>query len=377
MGKRRGGFIWGMIDLVMTVLTLAVATGIIFAYAAPSVNPNKVWIFAYAGLAAPILYLVNLFFMLYWAIRWKPLFFLPALLLLVGIPKIKAFYHFSTDKNDASTGIAEGIKIMTYNVEGFIQRDPDTRKYTSSAWDITNFIRETDPDIVCIQEFQSAPGASEEKINDWLADWPYRKIAYTINREGRGVWGSAIYSKYPILDGETIDFEGSRNGALWVELLVSPADTLRVICNHLETTYVKDDDLAFLQPENFANDPDKSGQIRKIAGRLRKGFRNRAHQADTLASLIAGRDIPTVVCGDFNDPPISYAYHTIRNGYSDTFEDKGSGYGYTYKRLYRLMRIDYILRSPHLETLSYRSPDTPWSDHKPVIASVRLIKPAE
>ena len=363
-----------MVDLVMFILTLAAAVAMVCAYIAPSADPNKAWLFAYAGLAAPVIYLANLFLMLYWAIRWKIAFFLPVVILLIGLPKIKMFYHFPGNKQYEETDLSKGIKLMTYNVEGFLQYDAESNRRMSTARHITEYIKTVDPDIVCLQEFQSTHNIPESTVNEWLSDWPHRKLAYTIRREGRDVWGSAIYSKYPIVSSETIEFEETSNGALWVEVLVSRTDTLRVICNHLETTYIKDDNLNFFQPENFANDPDRAGQIRQIAGRLRKGFRKRAHQADTIATIIASRDIPTVVCGDFNDPPMSYSYHTIRNGYGDTFEDKGRGYGYTYKRIFQLMRIDYILRSPHLETLSYESPDIEWSDHRPVIATLRILE---
>ena len=369
MGKRRGGFVIRIIDLAVLVLTLAVVAGLIFAYMAPSVDPNRAWIFAYAGLAAPILYLVNLFLMLYWAIRWKPVFFLPALILLVGMPKVKLFYHF--DRKPTEQTLRGAITVMTYNVEGFLNTDRQTGKTTSTAWQIANYIKSVDPDIVCIQEFQSTHNIPEATINQWLSDWPHHRTSNTIAENKRNVWGAAIYSKFPIVASQQVEFEGSSNGALWADVVVAKGDTVRVFSNHMETTYVKDTDLQFLQPENFAADPDKTGQIRKIAGRLRRGFRKRAHQADTLAQVIASRDIPTIVCGDFNDPPMSYVYRTIRNGFGDTFEDRGEGYGYTYKRLYRLMRIDYILRSSHFETLSYESPETDWSDHKPVIAVLR------
>ncbi|MCD8185881.1 MAG: endonuclease/exonuclease/phosphatase family protein, partial [Rikenellaceae bacterium] len=317
-------------------------------------------------------YLANLFLMLYWAIRWKAVFFLPALLLLIGMPKIKTFYHFPGGKATPEYPVRGDIKIMSYNVEGFLQYDAE-KKRTTSARQIIDFIRENDPDIICFQEFQSTPDIPEEKINGWLEAWPYRTHYYTITHQQRGVWGPAIYSKFPILAEAIVPFEESRNGALWADVSVSGRDTLRIICNHLETTYVRENNILFLQPENFAADPDKTAQLRNIAGKLRKGFYKRAPQAETIARLIAERDVPTLVCGDFNDPPMSYTYQTIRNKFNDTFEDKGSGYGYTYKRLYRLMRIDYILASPHFETLSYETPDVEWSDHRPVIATLRKI----
>ena len=91
-----------------------------------------------------------------------------------------------------------------------------------------------------------------------------------------------------------------------------------------------------------------------------------------MARLIASRNVPTIVCGDFNDTPGSYVYRKVRGNYRDAFEEKGNGFGYTYKGLYRILRIDYILHSEELETLDYESPDVPWSDHNPVKATLRF-----
>ncbi len=360
----RKGLILRIIDGIMLAATFAAATGLLCAYLAPAVDPNRIWLFAYAGLGAPVLYLANLFLMLYWAIRWKAAFFLPLAMLALGVPKIGAYYHFGSEK-PVETRMSGTIKILTYNVEGFLHRDASARKTVSSARQIAELIGEHDPDVICFQEFQATPGMPLTAIDALLDKWPHREIYYTGRR-----YGSAIYSKFPILRNEVLKIAGERKGVLWADVRAGD-DTLRVVCNHLESTYIKNEDIDFLRPENFAEDPDKSGRIRTIAGRLRRGFRTRAVQADTIAALIASGDGPTVVCGDFNDPPMSYAYRTIRGDFSDAFEEAGRDYGFTYKKLYRLLRIDYILPSPHFEVLSYDSPDVPWSDHNPVIAVLR------
>jgi endonuclease/exonuclease/phosphatase family metal-dependent hydrolase len=373
MAKKPTGFLRGTIDTIAALVTLTVAAALVCAYAAPTVDPNRVWIFAYAGLAAPVLWILNLLLTVYWLARRTALFFLPAVLLLIGLPKVKAFYRFPT-KNTVQTTVNQGtISILTCNVEGFLGYDNTSQNRVSTAREITGFIRERNPQIVCIQEFQSTPSVPQSAIDTLLAAWPHRKIHYTIRRDGKGVFGLALYSQFPILSAEGVTFEESRNGAIRAELLRAPGDTLRVICNHLETTYIKDEDLLFLQPDHFADDPDRRGRIRNIAGRLRQGFQKRARQAEQVAGWIAERDdLPTIVCGDFNDPPISYAYHTIRRRYADAFEQAGVGYGYTYKKLNNLLRIDYILHSSEFETLSYDSPDAPWSDHRPVTATLQL-----
>ena len=357
------------------IVTLAAVVALALAYVTPYVNPNRVWALSYLGLAIPILYVVNLLLMLYWACRWKGMFFLPAIVVLIGIPQIKKYYHIPISKSYAEVQEQGSFRVMTYNVEGFVAYDEETKKSRSTASSIVGFIREMNPDIICLQEFQSTRSFPEATLNEWLAEWPYRRMGYSITVKGTGVFGVALYSKFPIVADEDIRFENSSNGAVSVDVVIGKKDTLRVICAHLETTYVDRSNVEFLNYQNFTADPDKPGKIRQIASRLRKGFRRRAFQADSLASIIAGREIPTVVCGDFNDTPNSYTYHTIREGYGDTFSDQGSGYGFTYKRLYGLLRIDYILRSPELETLHYESPDVEWSDHNPVVVALRLRKP--
>ena len=369
---RRGGFLWRIIDLVLICITLAVCAALILAYFAPRTNPNDAWLPAYPGLGGPILYIATFFLALYWAIRWRWIFFLPAILLLVGLPKIKLYYHFPFSKQYHEPEAQGNIKVMTFNVEGFLDYDEKSRRSISTAREITAFIRESNPDIICMQEFQSTPNITEESLNGMLSDWPYRRMGYSIEGAGGGRFGVALYSKYPITGSGHIHFEESNNGSLWADLLVGRRDTVRVICNHLETTYIDQNNVEFLNYYNFTNEIDKTGQIRQIAGRLRKGFRKRAGQADRVAELISSRELPTLVCGDFNDTPMSYSYRTIRGGFGDAFEEKGRGYGFTYKRLYRLLRIDFILPSPQLETLSYDSPDVPWSDHNPVVATFRL-----
>ncbi len=364
---RRGGFLRKTVDLLLLVVTLAGCAALGLAYRAPVTDPNDFWLPAYAGLAAPILYLTVFFLGLYWAIRWKGWFFFPLVLLLIGAPKIKLYYHFSDSAPAPDPKEAGSLRVMTWNVEGFVAHDAGTGQSRSTAAEITGYIRQEDPDVVCLQEFQSTPAVPESALDDRLSKWPYRRIGYSVS----GVLGVAVYSKYPIVDDDFMQFENGANGSLRVDLRME-SDTLRVICNHLESTYIQSEDITFLQPENFTEAPDKSGRIRGIASRLRRGFRARAVQADTIAARIASHDGPTIVCGDFNDTPMSYVYRTIRGRFGDAFQARGSGYGFTYKSLYRLLRIDYILPSPHLETLSYESPATEWSDHNPVIATVKI-----
>ncbi|HJA88402.1 MAG TPA: endonuclease/exonuclease/phosphatase family protein, partial [Candidatus Parabacteroides intestinavium] len=73
------------------------------------------------------------------------------------------------------------------------------------------------------------------------------------------------------------------------------------------------------------------------------------------------------VCGDFNDTPASYVYHRLKGSLTDGFQECGRGYRYTFRQLYRLWRIDYILHAKDFTGTASVSPDWPYSDHNPVI----------
>jgi len=98
----------------------------------------------------------------------------------------------------------------------------------------------------------------------------------------------------------------------------------------------------------------------------------RAEQADTIALAMAAVRGRRIVCGDFNDTPMSYVYRTMSRGLDDSFSVCGRGYSSTFRGFYNMLRIDYVLNSKGLEPLSYEVVDVDYSDHRPVL--VRLMK---
>ena len=92
--------------------------------------------------------------------------------------------------------------------------------------------------------------------------------------------------------------------------------------------------------------------------RLTENNRIRAEQADTLAALVAASPYPVIVCGDFNDTPVSYTYRTVARKLNDSFRKVGRGYSHTYRGFFDMLRIDYVLFSDEFEALSYEVVDT-------------------
>ena len=94
-------------------------------------------------------------------------------------------------------------------------------------------------------------------------------------------------------------------------------------------------------------------EVKDISDRLRLAYIKRARQVDELNAYIRQSPYPVLVCGDFNDTPVSYTYHTIRGDLTDAFRSAGKGIGNTYRGKFPSFRIDYIFHSPEFQSANY------------------------
>ena len=181
------------------------------------------------------------------------------------------------------------------------------------------------------------------------------------------------YSRFPIIGSGSLSGEG-RGTSLWVDVVVGKNDTLRVFNNHLNSMNISSEDSSDIEQGRILNDGDR---MQSIVERIAKNSSIRAEYADTLRMIIESSPYRNIICGDFNDTPMSYVYGVLREDYFDAFEQSGSGYGYTFRPMRGALRIDYILHSKELETESYfMDKENELSDHLPITARLK-IRPKE
>ena len=97
----------------------------------------------------------------------------------------------------------------------------------------------------------------------------------------------------------------------------------------------------------------------------------RAAQADAVAGFVrANARRPLILCGDFNDTPVSYTRCRIaRAGLTDAYEARGTGIGRSFYRDAIYVRIDHIFCSGHFRPVScHTDPGFTVADHCPVFA---------
>lgn len=111
----------------------------------------------------------------------------------------------------------------------------------------------------------------------------------------------------------------------------------------------------------------KSG-ARLLVRKLAEASAIRAPQADSIAKAIARSKHPyIIVCGDFNDTPISYAHRVISQDMDDAFTQSGCGLGISYNQNKFYFRIDNILVSPNLQSFNCTvDRSIKESDHYPI-----------
>ena len=103
--------------------------------------------------------------------------------------------------------------------------------------------------------------------------------------------------------------------------------------------------------------------------KMRRGITQRPRQVEEVMKDVDECPVRSVVLGDFNDNPLSYTLYRLSRGRQDAFVQAGKGFGATFRPLWPLLRIDYILYPRDLHVVSYEVPKVKYSDHYPVIAT--------
>ena len=319
--RRRGLFVW-LLDAAFAVVTALVALLLLFMYLAPYVSPDASWVFFRAGARRAGDLCIGA--------RALPLLGDP---LAVGLcladaraaapggAKISLYYKIDTLRHYGEPVYdRSALKVMAYNVRMFYGDDG-----RSTVDSLAAFVNRYDPDILCIEEFSDLARGATMRFDSLIAPG-YRRAVYSRDGEGTAGVALAVYSKLRILASGAVDcvndVDTTRATAVWADLRLD-RDTVRVFCNHLRSTHIKSSDSDYLMNYRFLTDTASHEKLHSILSRLRYNSISRSHQVDSLSQLIAATPHARIVCGDFNDTPLSYTYRLMSRGLQDAFREKG------------------------------------------------------
>ena len=323
-----------LLSPILAINVLA-AIGLLCCAYSPMLPAEQTPLLSLAGLAFPIALGVNVLFLLFWLfIHWQYAF-VSLITCLVCSIQIRAFLPVNMSKQDAPKG---SLKVLSYNI-----LSPNINESNTDASNATiAYLEAADADIICLQEFQFA---TLKKRKQLLQRYPYK--SYNLSNESQATARHlGCLSKYPILSSERVKLESTTNGCTKYRIL-HDGDTILVYNCHLQSNGLQGDDksnykqLLTNPKENF-----RSKGTKTLVKKLRDSAAKRAYQPDVIIADIKKESSPyTIVCGDFNDSPISYTCHHLRKVLNDAYIGSGNGPGISYNRHGMYFRIDHILHS--------------------------------
>jgi endonuclease/exonuclease/phosphatase family metal-dependent hydrolase len=360
--KRRSWTNWFVL-----LLNALCAVGIVLAYLSCHVSPSTIGYLALFGLAYPFLLLGNILFVVYWFFKKRRFIWFSLIPLVLGIGHFFDFFQISSP--DAALDNEKGLKVMTWNVHLFNLYDKSNRyKKRNEMFEI---IRKENADIYCFQEFYHTERQNYFTTKDSLLEMLPTKFhheRYTHAVKGDQYFGVAIFSKYPIIKKGYVPFTSDVNNfCIYVDIKVHK-DTVRVYNAHFQSIRFQPEDYALMDGNSQQEEIESGGK--RIAKRLMIAFDKREEQVERVAASIRDSPYPVILCGDFNDTPVSYTYETLSDELNDSFVEAGSGIGNTYIGVFPSFRIDYIMHSENMRATKYETLPSKLTDHHPVVSQV-------
>ena len=330
-------------------VSLIAAGLLVLSYLSVVVDPAKAWCFTLFGLLYPIvLPLTTVLFI--WSLFRRS--HMRGLLLLALLPSLFfAGRYIQLRRNQESQ--EPSLKVISYNV-GLFAHGPKNTDRKVLADSVSLWLRDQNADIICLQEFYLENGAES-----WLKQhFPGYKVDYYVLTGKNGQFGNVILSRRPIVAKGKIDFEKSTNMALWADIRLD-SSTIRVYNCHFESYNIS---LSGLVTRD-------SVVVEQTERKMRRSITERPKQVSVVLKDMDAAPVRSLVVGDFNDTPLSYTYFRLLRGHKDGFVKAGKGFGATYRSLWPLLRIDYILHPEELQVVDYSIGRVKYSDHYPVIAT--------
>ena len=333
-------YIGKLLGLILLGINAIVALMMFLSAYSPSIDPHAHPVASCMGLFFPIFLLANVLFLIFWLLVYRKFMLFPLLALIGCWGSIRTYFPINGWGEDAPEG---AIKILSYNTRAFGEKKPHTKERPN---DVLAYLQNSDADVICLQEYIFGGKLKKKDIDYALRDYRYKHYQVL----GKGLNGLGCYSRYPILSATPILYKGTRNGSVAYRIKVG-SDTLLVINNHLESNKILKSDVETYQ--EMMDAPSKQNLfvgVRKLLGKVAKATSIRAKQADVLVETLRDlKEKAVVLCGDFNDTPISYTHHVLCDELQDAFVETGNGLGISYNKDRLYVRIDHILLSKNLK----------------------------
>ena len=396
-----------LINIIAFPATVILAILLMLSGFVPTISPETNSWLPLLGLAFPVFFALMVVAFFYWLLqgKWRSLFALSCLLLNLGQASLYIQWNDLNAETQGSKNASDGLenkqegdgpvnkealdmnakklKIITYNTQlfGLYQNESSVdivnTEYMPAMDSFLQVLKKENADVVCLQEVYAKAGGLKALALFLKAEGGYdHSQTYTLSE--RRPYGMIVLSKYAIKRWKPLPL-GSNTGnmAMWFDIEI-PSEyaflrnaQIRIYNLHLQSFRFAKKDFEVMQKQKEQKEIDLEGS-KGIISRLRLGYQRRAQQVGIVKQSVLNCDLPKVICGDFNDIPVSYSYRQLSAGMRDAFVEAGRGLETTYKGSMPSFRIDYVLFDNPMRALNYKSIKEVPSDHKLLVAELQV-----
>lgn len=322
-----------------------------------------------AGMTFPAFVVINFAFLLVFLLfKWTKAW-IPVVGLALAYYPIRVYLPIHTPKSVETMEGDSILKIVSYNVCAY----GGNYKYEEGFETVRDWLHDEKPDIACLQE--DVDTWRHCVFRDYQKTFAYNDTIALSNSE-LSYNCIGIHTRFPILRRERISYDTQVNngsGAWWLKV---GKDTLIVINNHFESCHLSTDDRGKYQQilKGEMKGDSARTESKLLLVKLAEANAKRSRQIDKVCEYIREhRQYPMVVCGDFNDNPISYSRHAVSQLLTDCYVESGRGVGLSYNQKGFFFRIDHLFCSSHFQPCYCKIDDKmDASDHYPLICWLKL-----
>ncbi len=343
-----------LVRYIILIVNIIFSVLLLFTYLVSWVNPAFFWLPSLLGLIYPFLIIMNIVFIIFWIFFHWQYSLISLMCIVLGLNTFNSFFQLKGRKIDSG----EGLKVLSYNVSYF-NSYLDKGKNNKS---ILDFIASQQADLICLQEtkLQKQGALNPVKLKSYFPGIRHCQLAH------QSEWGGPVtFSKYPIINMGELRFKESANLVIYCDIKTSK-DTIRVYNCHLQSYGIDVRKYSVIDTLGF--EKKKLKEMLSIGSKLKNGYVQRSVQIKKLKQHISRCRYPVIVCGDFNDTPISYCYGEMTSNLKDSFVGSGRGLSATYNGKLPSYRIDYIFHSDFFKSYNYKKINVNYSDHYPIAA---------
>lgn len=351
---------------LLTVFSIFSGAGLLLSYLSAFLHPSSFKFIPLFGLTYWIILVVNVLFIILWVLlksRW-------AIIVLSGIILIGGTIHFRTFSfgwDEENIDQSTELNVLSYNVRLFDLYNPSIAESLKTRSSIFNYLKKENADVYCFQEFYNQQPPTDFKTKDTLTTLlqaPYTHTRFSLKDRRRQEFGVAIFSKHKIIQQGEVSFsevKRTNNYCIFVDI-VKAQDTFRVYNVHFQSIKLQQDDYALFNEEN-PQSAEEDSRWYKLVSKIVDAYPVRAKQAEKVAEHMETSPYPVIVCGDFNDTPMSYTYNQFNKTLTDAFRNTSKGMGTTYAGKIPAGRIDFIFHSQSLGSRNFAIQKEKLSDH--------------